>query len=207
MALNAIQLDFCSGNIVVLHDNGMSISKVPTLHSHIPGANEAPTGPSSPAVHLHLREGISGVPSVAAVSCHWRPYITSEDLHYCIDMFSDIEDGACEVTHYRYQAVDVQALEGVDGGPSHVPMCIGHTPLPGTTWANLGMPKSVWVTNEDVLYFWQDARDVKVGATRIPGSGVPVEYVSRRAWTHEVDVQYEGSSFALWLVRGLMIRL
>lgn len=208
------QLDFCSGNIVILHDNGMTISKIPPLHPRLPGEFEAPTDPSaaanSPVIHVPLRASLPHLPvlSTAAVSFHWRPYAASEDLHYFIDLFVeggggpqvDQEGlrGGCEVQHYRYQPTSSLAPEsppspeGSDAGPSYVPVCLAHTPLPGTTWRDLGMAKSVWITNEDVIYFWQDRRDVKVGTTRVIGDE-QADCVLKTVLLHEFDTEYEGS--------------
>ncbi|KAF7970548.1 hypothetical protein HWV62_23719 [Athelia sp. TMB] len=205
---SAKQLDFCSGNIVLLHDHGMSISKVPPLHPRLPNDYEPPTVHSTaanpPVTHVPLRESLSNIPvmSMAAVSFHWRPYAVCEGLNYFIDVFveggggPDVDQerprGGCEILHYRYQPAP--SSDGDSRSPSHIPVYLAKTPLPQTTWRDLGMAKSVWITNEDVVYFWQDGEDVEVGATRVAEDG-QAECVLKTLELHEFDLQYEACPF------------
>lgn len=112
---------------------------------------------------------------------------------YYLDVFAAGTVPAA-ISHYVFKVIDNSPGEGL---PTCLPLVIGETLMPDEFWTTLVSPKSAWITEEDVVFFWVEGNDVKVVISNVPSkmSGLPVQRVSGLVWKHHEDADYEACPF------------
>lgn len=129
--------------------------------------------------------------TTAAQSMHWRPYTSTKQQPYYLDVFSG-ETLSSVVSHYVFKIIDNDPAEGL---PDCLPISVGETSMPQAMWATLASPKSAWITEEDVVFFWVEGDEVKVVVSSV-SPGIPVQSVSGIVYRHEENAEYEACPFS-----------
>lgn len=179
-----MQIDVCNDQIIILDSRCITLLTLPLLHPRIPGS-DAPVEVHRPLVELL---GPTSTSMSIAQLCNWGPCVPSKKYPFHVDLF--LCSPEVSISHYAYKYISTVP---VDGMPSCLPVSIGETLLPGTRSNDILTAMSSWITNEDVVYFWNQASDLMVGASHVPTvSIIPVGMLSGLLWRHPNEVQYEG---------------
>lgn len=180
------QLDLCNDILVLFNDSAISLWKIPPLHARKPHS-EPPNQANSPLMQFHHR-GNDVDSTVAAQSCHWRPYTATKQRPYFLDVFSGNSLPAA-ITHYVFKVVE-------DGSTSDcVPVAVAETPTPDTFLTTLTSPKSTRMSEDfqDAVFFWADGDELKVVISTVPNefrAEIP-KHVSGAIVKYDEEVDYE----------------